>query len=403
MTAARDDVVEMRRLQARIDTLEQLLEVYERSVLEQSDHLYTEQERLHFQTTLLECQGEASLDGILSVSYDDVILFANRRLSELWGVPPPRVGTKSYPAVLAAMAERAADPKGFLERSAQLADDQGGRDEVILRDGRTFDRYTAPIAKRSGGHLGRVWSFRDITSFKEVARLKDEFISSVSHELRTPLTSIRGALDLIVGGVAGPLPTEAAELADVARNNCGRLVRLINDILDIAKIEAGRMEFRLEPREIEPLLEQSIEAIRPYAHQLGVAFRVESSASGARAQVDADRLLQVLENLLSNAARFSPAGETVQVDLARRSGQLRVSVTDRGPGIPAEFRPYVFERFTQAAGAGERRARGTGLGLSIARAIVERLHGSIGFDSTPGQGATFHFELPEWRSDRPAP
>ena len=396
MTADDRTQAEFAQLQARIATLEQLLEVYERSVIEQSDKLYAEQGRMRFQKTLLECQGEASIDGILSVSVDGSILFANRQLSNMWGMTPASVGSNSYEVVLRAMAERTADPGEFPKRAARVHTGEERREEISLADGRTFDRFTAPIRSRDGEHLGRVWHFRDISAFKEIDRMKDEFISSVSHELRTPLTSIRGSLDLMVNGVTGELPTEAMSLAKIAQGNCERLVRLINDVLDIEKMEAGRMELRLQPIVLEALLEQSVDSMRPFGEQLGVGFRLASSAPGARVRVDPDRLAQVMDNLLSNAARFSPAGGTVHIDLTRQGAHFRVSVTDLGPGIPREFQGRVFEKFAQFGTSNARHKGGTGLGLSIARAIVERLGGTIDFSSEPGGETSFHFDLPEW-------
>jgi signal transduction histidine kinase len=386
---------ELRRLRARIGTLGQLLEVHEASVLSQSDRLYRERERLRFQTTLLACQGEASLDGLLSTSLDGTIVFANQRFADIWGVEPPRVGLDSYDQVRRALAERTAAPEEFLARSAEPANGEVSGDEISLRDGRTLDLYTAPIRDGDGKLFGRVWHFRDISSVKEVSRMKNEFISAVSHELRTPLTSIRGALDLIASGLMGELRHDAMQLAKVAQDNCGRLVRLINDILDIEKIEAGRMEFRLEPSSLQGILERAVELMRSYGEQLDVDFQLGSSAPDALVRVDVDRLTQVVENLLSNAAKFSPPGSTVRIDVRRLGDQLRVDVSDRGPGIDPEFREQVFEKFAQ--GPGVRDKGGTGLGLHIARAMADRLGGTLDFTSRPGGGTTFHLELPEWR------
>jgi signal transduction histidine kinase len=393
---------DVRGLAARIDTLGQLLEVYEHSVVAQSERLYADQARMRFQKSLLESQGEASLDGILSVGTDGTVLFANQRLSEMWGVAAPTPGTRSYGRVLRSLAERTTDPAGFVERSAALHSREEAEEEISLRDGRTFDQYSAPILSAEGTSLGRVWHFRDISTFKEIGRLKDEFISAVSHELRTPLTSIRGSLDLMASGVTGELPSEAAAMVKVAQNSCGRLLRLINDVLDIEKIEAGHMEFRLRVIDLQPLVEQCVETMRAYGEQLGVSFRIADSAPGARVRVDPDRLIQVLENLLSNAAKFSPPGEAVRIAIARRGRFVRVSVTDLGPGIAREFQGRLFEKFAQGVPRDRSHPTGTGLGLNIARAIVERLGGTIGLLSRPGVSTTFHFDLPEWREGQTA-
>jgi signal transduction histidine kinase len=388
--------VEIRRLQARVSTLEQLLEVYERSVIEQSDKLYAEQERLSLQTTLLASQGEASLDGILSASLDGRVLFANYRVSEMWGLDPPVTEAMRVREPLCEMASRCIDPEGFLERVDALGDEQASREEIALEDGRIFDRYTAPIRGQEGEMLGRVWHFCDISRLKEVGRLKDEFISAVSHELRTPLTSIGASLDLMANGVAGNLSGDSMSLTKIAQSNCKRLVRLINDVLDSEKIEAGKLTLRPEPVALESLVEKTVESMKLYGAKLGVAFRVESSIRGARVRADPDRLIQVVENLLSNAAKYGPGGETVRVVLSRGGDQLRVAVVDRGPGVAPALQERLFEKFARIDTPSRAGAEGTGLGLNIARAIVERLGGTIGVVSEPGNGSTFYFDLPEW-------
>lgn len=235
----------------------------------------------------------------------------------------------------------------------------------------------------------------DITERKNVERLKSEFISVVSHELRTPLTSIRGALGLISGGVAGELPPTMRSMVDIAIKNSDRLIRLINDILDIEKIESGKMAFNMRTLALVPLVEQAIEGAQAFAHQLGVRLTL-GAAERVEVGGDADRLVQVFTNLLSNAAKFSPAGEAVVVTVERRTdGMVRVGVTDRGPGIPEEFRSRIFQKFAQADSSNTRRQGGTGLGLSISKAIVERHGGTIAFDSEVGVGTTFYVDLPE--------
>lgn len=243
---------------------------------------------------------------------------------------------------------------------------------------------------------------RDIQERKRVEQMKNDFVSVVSHELRTPLTSIRGSLGLIAGGVAGELPEKAQMLVEIAAKNCERLVRLINDILDVEKIESGTMGFRFAALELMPLVEQAVEVNRAYAEELGVELRIVEPVDGARVWADADRVLQVMTNLLSNAAKFSPRGETVEIAARRgEAGTLRVAVTDHGPGIPPEFQPLVFERFAQADSSSTRQKGGTGLGLSISKAIAERHGGRVSFESEPGVATTFTFELPEMAKSWP--
>jgi PAS domain S-box-containing protein len=243
---------------------------------------------------------------------------------------------------------------------------------------------------------------RDIQDQKEIEQMKNDFVSVVSHELRTPLTSIRGSLGLLAGGVAGELPEKARSLVEIAAQNGERLGRLINDILDIEKIESGRMGFRFAPTELGPLVEHAIESNRSYAEAYGVELRTDGTLPEARIWADGDRILQVMANLLSNAAKFSPPGGVVEIGVERLGGHLRVAVTDRGKGIPTELQPRLFEKFVQADASSTRQKGGTGLGLSISKAIVERHGGTIGFESERGVATTFFFELPEWGGETSA-
>lgn len=234
---------------------------------------------------------------------------------------------------------------------------------------------------------------RDIEDRKKVERLKNEFVSTVSHEMRTPMTSIHGSLGLLVSGRLGSLPPQAQTLVEIAHKNSERLIRLINDILDVERIESGHMPFHVRPVSLATLVQQAADATRPYAQQLGVEIDLAPSAS-PMVLADPDRLIQVLTNLLSNAVKFSPSGSSVTVQLSRVEGHGRISVSDRGPGIPEEFRAHLFEKFAQADASDARRRGGTGLGLSIAKAIVERLGGTISVSTEVGVGTTFHVDLP---------
>jgi signal transduction histidine kinase len=253
---------------------------------------------------------------------------------------------------------------------------------------------------------GLLRALRYAVERKRLDRLKDEFVSTVSHELRTPMTSISGSLGLLVGGVAGVLPDSATRLLGIAHANCQRLVRLINDILDIQKLEAGRVPFHLKRIDVRSLIEQTVEAMRGFAEGYGVRLRLDASSMSAEVNVDTDRLTQVVTNLLSNAIKFSPPEQEVLVGVVRRGGSAVISVQDHGNGIPDEFKPHVFEKFAQADGTDARLKGGTGLGLSIVKQIVLQLGGQVSFDDGPDGGTIFNVELPEWeeaRDAKPAP
>jgi PAS domain S-box-containing protein len=252
-----------------------------------------------------------------------------------------------------------------------------------------------PIKNDTGQVIGMVGVSRDITVRQEIDRLKSEFITTVSHELRTPLTSIRGSLGLLAGGAAGDISHSAMKMVDIAYKNSERLTRLVNDILDIERIEGGKLAFQITTLDLTGLVEQVIEANSGYGEQFGVTFVLTESIQGTRVQGDADRLTQVLTNLLSNAAKFSPAAGTVEVAVTRHEQLLRVSITDHGPGVPTAFRARIFGKFAQADGSAARQNGGAGLGLSIAKAIIERHGGRIDYTSEPDQGATFFVDLPE--------
>jgi PAS domain S-box-containing protein len=241
---------------------------------------------------------------------------------------------------------------------------------------------------------GFVGIAHDLSERQKIEHMQNEFVSTVSHELRTPLTSIRGSLGLLAGGVAGEFPAPAKALLDIATKNCDRLVRLINDILDVEKIESGSMRFELLPQPLLPLIEHAVVATQAFASQYQVSFDLRAEPGDFNVAVDADRLAQVLINLLSNAAKFAPVGDVVEIRLVEVAGHARVSVIDRGAGIPPEFRKRIFEKFAQADASATRQLGGTGLGLNITRSIIDKLHGHIDFISEPGVRTEFYFELP---------
>ncbi|WP_455212331.1 ATP-binding protein [Kaarinaea lacus] len=236
---------------------------------------------------------------------------------------------------------------------------------------------------------------RDITERKKLDRMKDEFVSTVSHELRTPLTSIRGSLGMLASGKMGEFPDKIKTLLHIANNNSERLLLLINDLLDIEKLASGKMEFEYKALELSTFLQEAIEANQGYGEQYNVRFVIVDSQQNLCVYADRNRMMQVISNLLSNAAKFSPEGSNVEISAKPNNDQIRICVSDKGCGIPLEYQSLIFERFTQVDSSSTRSVGGTGLGLNIAKAIIEKHSGSIGFTSNPEVGTTFYVDLPK--------
>jgi signal transduction histidine kinase len=238
-------------------------------------------------------------------------------------------------------------------------------------------------------------AIRATVDLQAVIRLKEELVSNISHELRTPITSVAGSLALLKGGTAGALPPRAEALIDIASRNADRLSRLVDDLLDMGRIEQGRLSVRLAPTDLREILDIVVRENRPFAERTGVALALTAPATPITAVTDADRLFQALTNLVSNAAKFAPAGSTVRIVLTVDGETARMRVSDSGPGVPEHFRSRLFDRFSQAAPprAGTPVA-GTGLGLAITRGIVEQLGGTVVLDETVPEGATFEIALP---------
>ncbi|MBI5128494.1 MAG: PAS domain S-box protein [Rhodopseudomonas palustris] len=241
----------------------------------------------------------------------------------------------------------------------------------------------------------------DVSQRKQIERLKDEFISTVSHELRTPLTSIAGSLGLLTGHWGGKLPEAAERLLTIAHNNSQRLVRLINDILDIEKLDAGRVAFNFVRIEARLVIAQAIEESGGFADRFGVKVEFDPASVDTEVNVDPDRLSQVVTNLLSNAIKFSAAGGVVNVGLACDGELIRITVRDHGGGIPENFKSHVFDKFSQADGTLSKEKGGTGLGLSIVKQLTERLGGKVSFADAVGGGTVFSIELPKWDGAAP--
>lgn len=232
---------------------------------------------------------------------------------------------------------------------------------------------------------GFIW---DATEQQRIHQMKNQFVSTVSHELRTPLTAISGSLGLITGGALGPVPTAMDGLLNIAHKNSQRLNHLINDLLDMDKLAAGKMTLHMLEQPLTPILQQTLEANQSYAQQYQVKL-VAGQIDDVSINTDAQRLGQILNNFLSNAAKFSDPGGSITLAAVRQGQQIKISVTDTGQGIPEAFHHTLFEKFSQVDSTNTRKREGSGLGLTISRDLAERMGGEVGFVSAPGEGSTF--------------
>lgn len=235
---------------------------------------------------------------------------------------------------------------------------------------------------------------RDITREKKIEQLKADFVSNVSHELRTPLTSVKGAVELILSGAEGAVPDSQKELLNIVRNNAVRLIKLISELLDISKIESGKMQMEIKPGDLAPVLKSVRDEMNPLAAKKRITLRLDLPERLPYADFDDQRIRQVLTNLIGNAIKFTPDEGTIVVSSAVQGNEVRISVADTGMGISRENHDMIFEKFRQVDSSSTRAAGGTGLGLSITKSIIEAHHGRIWLESELGQGSTFHVAIP---------
>jgi len=251
-----------------------------------------------------------------------------------------------------------------------------------------------PVFSKSGAFVGTASVMQDITEQVELDEAKTEFVSTVAHELRTPLTALKGSLGLILGGAVGEVEPGLRELMGIAQNNCNRLIRLVDDMLDIAKIESGHLSVELEIVSVQDRVMSAVRQMRQFAHERQVKVAAKVVGRPPSVVGDGDRIEQVAVNLISNAIKFSPPGSVVDIVAKHVHGYVRVSVTDRGPGIPVHEQKKVFGKFYQLNGEAWPKEGGSGLGLAISKGIVEQHGGKITVKSAQGKGSTFAFVLP---------
>jgi len=334
---------------------------------------------------------ENAVESILVVDEQGIIQKANPAAAQLFNYALPQFSALHIADLIPALRHRFDDQGDDLSTSylrETLGRSSDGTDLEI-------ELSISPVAI----HERKFFTFiiYDASAKRKVDRLKSEFISTVSHELRTPLTSIKGALSIVLSGGVGELPLNAKDLLVIANNNADRLARLVNDILDIEKLEFGNLQLSMERCRIYPLLQQAIEQNEGYAARYGVSLELdapEAAVMHSASTIDIDRFLQIMANLLSNAIKFSHLNGVVKVQLARTGEMLTVSVIDKGQGIADDFRQRIFQKFAQVDSSDKRRRDGTGLGLSITKVIVERMGGKVDYHSVFGEGTTFYFTLP---------
>ncbi len=341
------------------------------------------------------------VDGVVTVNVDGVIEDCNPAFANIFGYQINElIGQNQLILVPPEYRERYAQT---MEGVVQTGSSDGfGR--TLERMGWTKSGEIIPLevaASRSGA-AGRILYFsvvRDISERKKMENLKNDFVSTVNHELRTPLTSVYGSLDLLQKLAKDQLDERCQRLVTLAHQGCGRLSSLVNDILDLEKIAAGKMEYLMEDVQIEPLIDDIVERNEALEDRFAVSFRIEHAEQNTSVKLDVNRFNQALVNLLSNAAKFSPMdGEVVIRSELIETGKVRVSVQDHGPGIPANFRERIFERFAQAdRKATQKNASGTGLGLNITKSIIEAFGGDVDFETEEGKGTTFFIDLPVYQ------
>jgi PAS domain S-box-containing protein len=332
----------------------------------------------------------AAAEGIYGLDAHGYTTFANPAAAAMLGYAPDDLPGRPYEATLLS-SDGGEDPI----RAALLSGEPRSAKDATFRraDGRRFPvEFTCTPIVEEDRIAGAVVTFRDVTERREVDRMKDEFISVVSHELRTPLTAIRGSLGLLASGKAGEVPQRGQRMLEIAVQNTDRLIRLINDILDIERIESGKVAMEPRPVNAAELAQNAAEVMMAMAERAGVGLYVWAEPVALVA--DPDRLLQVLTNLISNAVKFSSPGGTVEVTVEPEGDDALFRVTDHGRGIPADRLESIFERFQQVDSSDSRQKGGTGLGLAICRTIVGQHGGQIWAESVLGEGSTLAFTLP---------
>lgn len=382
---------EVAELQARLEV--------GRRVLNLQADLITSKNEFADQSTKLSAVINNIADGFITINQEGIIESFNPAASYMFGYSPDEVIGKNVKVLMPAPYQNEHDSylKNYRETGEKKVIGIGAEFVGLRKNGTTFPLELSISEVIIGNDKHFIGITRDITERKEIEKAHQEFISVVSHELRTPITAIKGSLDLILGGVMGEFPEATMNMLSVAQNNSVRLVVLINDILDMEKITAGKMELNYTVTNLISVIKQSVISNKGYGDNLHVSFDfVAGEVDEVMVRIDEIRLAQVMSNLLSNAAKYSPTNDSVEVSVEVSNKNVRVLVHDNGKGIPEEFKSKIFGKFSQADSSDTRKKGGSGLGLNISKAIIEKHGGNIGFDCVENRGTTFYFDLPIW-------
>lgn len=348
------------------------------------------------------------VDGVITISDRGLIETVNPAAEKIFGYKLDELAGKNVSMLMPNpyRAEHDQYLNNYLSTGEKKIIGIGREVTGLRKNGSTFPLELAISEMEVNGLRMFTGIVRDISERKETEdqlrsamrrvheqQIKDEFIATVSHELRTPLTSIKASLELIIGGAIDKKSSQADMLINIAHKNSDRLLLLINDILDISKIESEKMQFNRQDIRVKPFLETAIFDNQAYAKKHQVKFVLKQCPDSLYINVDPDRLMQVMSNLMSNAAKFSHQDSIVEISADNINGSVRIAVCDKGRGIPKDFQNRVFDKFTQADTSDKREINGTGLGLHISKAIVEQHDGTLSFVSTPGKGSEFYIDL----------
>lgn len=360
----------------------------------QREALADEHARVVSERSRLEALIDASDAAILMVA-DGRVAYANNAMADLLALPLEVVRGATMERIDHTLSRSLTDPNAVAVQRTALKSDTPLHDRLEFHFPRKLicQRTVAPVRRAAGGVFGHIILYRDVTREAEAEAAKSEFVSLVSHELRTPLTSVKTSLSLLLRGAAGSVSSAASDLLSIALRNLDRLIRLVDDLLDLAKVESGRVEIDMSAISLEETTRNAMAAVGGFAEERGVNLVWAESDEDVLVLADSDRLQQVIVNLVSNAIKFSPAGKPVDLRWWEQGDQAVLEISDQGPGIPADQVERIFDKFYQLDQTPTRKYGGAGLGLSISRTIVDHMGGHLWAESEEGQGARFFVRL----------